>query len=171
VKRTLAFILLTCLFFTVLGYHFVFHLQLAKAKTEMKKAIHNGKREKDAILFAFSKEAAGKLEWENEEEFYYEGRMYDVIEQHSTNGTRFIRCIPDNLETTVLAQYLHTSSQDHSGDKPLTSLIRLATAPFIEPQLNLPKLSEKELNTCFGKDTSPLSSVCFPIHTPPPKSC
>jgi hypothetical protein len=170
VKRTFAFILLTCLFFTVLGYHFVFRLQLAKARTEMKKAILNGTREKDVIQFAFNKETAGKLEWENAEEFYFNGRMFDIVEQYSRNGCLFIRCIPDDLETAVVAEYLKTN-RDRSNDKPLTCLIKLATAPFICPQLTAPVLPEKSLDVHFRKDISPLCLICFPIHTPPPKSC
>ena len=71
----------------LLGYHLVFHVQLAAVKSEMKAFLRNQKEHKELTQIILSKTESHFLHWEDENEFYYRGEMYDVIEMKASGDT------------------------------------------------------------------------------------
>jgi hypothetical protein len=171
VKKITAIFLLFCLVFASAGYHFVFRFQIMQAKQEMKKQLKTSDRHKEDITkFKFTGDKLDQLEWENENEFRFNGHMYDVISKHQENGSVDIRCIADEKETALLDQYMKINRSNIPGKKALNSLIQLICAQFLppsEPTLNyFPSLPTK-----FPTHISGLFSMAYPIQTPPPRHC
>ena len=104
-KKIAGVILLACLFFTVVGYHFVFRLQLGEIKAEMKERLRNY-ADDNVVEFSFSPDDARKINWEEEHEFRFNNEMYDVIEKHQQGHQLIIRCIPDKKEKESTFFYL-----------------------------------------------------------------
>lgn len=169
-KKIAAILLLSCLFFTVLGYHFIFQFQLQQAKAEMQINLRNLKGNKELSVLCFNQEQLKQIDWENNHEFNYNGKMYDVIEKHFKNGKLLVRCIADNKETVLIKEYL-ASQKNSSGNQPLSSLLKLVTNNFIRSKVAV--LSVPEKNNCnnFPFYSSTIFSIIHPIHTPPPRVC
>ncbi|MGN6401043.1 MAG: hypothetical protein ACTHMD_11355 [Flavisolibacter sp.] len=131
-KKIAAVILFACLFFTIVGYHFVFRLQLGEIKAEMKEKLRNYADE-NVVEFSFNADDAKKIKWEEDHEFRFNNEMYDVIKKHQQGDQLIIRCIPDKKEKALLEAY-QKITPDNSGSSAKTSLIKLITAPFLPSQ-------------------------------------
>jgi hypothetical protein len=169
VKKIAAVILFICLFFTVVGYHFVFRLQLGEIKSEMKKKLRNS-TDKDVIVLAFNADDAKKIEWEEEHEFRFNNEMYDVIEKHQDGDQLVIHCIPDKKEKALLEFYQKINSGS-SGSSTKTSLIKLITAPFL-PSKNIVILKlQKKQQPVFFKYKFHLPNIHYSVLERPPIAC
>ena len=170
VKKITAILLLFCLVFASAGYHLVFRYQISHAKAQMKRALRNSSRNsEDVTEFSFTNENLKQLEWEDDHEFRFKGKMYDVIEKQWQDGKLHIRCISDEKETVLIDQYMQINKNNHSDSKPLSSLIQLITAQFIQPFALIPELCAIQIKNSFPFYSSRLFSTAFPIHTPPPR--
>jgi hypothetical protein len=170
VKKISAFILMICLFFTVMGYHFIFRMRINEAKQEMKARLL-AQNSSELTQFELTPEKMSALEWEDEKEFVLDGQMYDVVEMKSDSGTISLKCIPDHKETALIEQYIKTNTSSGSEKKPWLPLLQLATAQFIIPSINCPLPLSFEIHNPFPSLSVNISSVFFPISVPPPRAC
>lgn len=168
-KKIAAVILFICLFFTLVGYHFVFRLQLGEIKTEMKKKLRNS-TDKDVTLLSFNADDAKKIEWEEEHEFRFNNEMYDVIEKHWQGNQLTIHCIADKKEKALLEAY-QKITPDNSGSSTKISLIKLITAPFLPSQdINIIKL-QKAKPPVFFNYSFYLPHIHYSVLERPPIAC
>jgi hypothetical protein len=169
VKKIAAVILLACLFFTVVGYHFVFRLQLGEIKAGMKERLRNY-ADDNVVEFSFSPGDARKINWEEEHEFRFNNEMYDVIEKHQQGHQLIIRCIPDKKEKALLEAY-QKIAPDNSGSFTKTSLIKLITAPFLPSQnITIVKLQKTEQPVFFNYSFY-LPRIQYSVPERPPIAC
>ncbi|MFL5810462.1 MAG: hypothetical protein ACJ749_13135 [Flavisolibacter sp.] len=169
-KKISAFILIICLFFTVMGYHFIFRMRINEAKKEMFSRLL-AQNSPELTVFSLSTEKINELEWENEKEFSLNGQMFDVIEMKSSNGLIILKCMPDHKETALIDQYIKTNGGNNSEKQPWMVMLELATAQFVAPSTVLTLPVEKNISKTFPSFSSKLSSAISPIITPPPRSC
>lgn len=167
VRKLTSILLLTCLCCTMLGYHLVFHFQLTAAKLEMKKFLQNRKDHKDVVQLSFSSEQAKQLYWEEENEFRYNGQMYDVIEKKTQENQIIIRCIPDKKETALLNEYQKNNNRNSAN----STIVQLITAQFILPADHSLQQPEKILKKNFTDFSSSLQNLASTILPPPPDVC
>lgn len=168
VRNLVAILLFICLFFTVLGYHFIFYVQLTSAKAEMQKILPHIKDNAHITEFHLSAEEAQNLNWDDDNEFSYKGQMYDVIEKKIQNGALVIKCISDKNETALLDNYL-SNQRNTSGNQPVSYLLKIVTNAFVRSSIICPAIPEKNLQTQFLPYYSPTSFINFPVLTQPPK--
>ena len=168
-KKIAAVILFFCLFFTVVGYHFVFGIHLSEIKAEMKSKLRNVPG-KDVVVFSFNIAEANKIEWEEEHEFRFNNEMYDVIEKHQDGDQLVIHCIPDKKEKALLEFYQKINSGSSSSSTK-TSLIKLITAPFL-PSKNIVILKlQKKQQPVFFKYKFRLPNIHYSVLERPPIAC
>ena len=125
-KKTVSILLLFCLLFNVVGYYIVFHICRAEIKDEMKKTLRQNIHNQDQEIFCFSlndKAAISKLEWEDDQEFRLDGKMYDVIEKKIEDGKLIIRCISDEKETELVKKFEQINTEKESNTKGRTALL------------------------------------------------
>jgi hypothetical protein len=159
--------LLTCLCCALLGYHLVFHFQLAAVKSEMKAFLRDQKDHKELTQIILSKPESNLLDWEDENEFRYRGEMYDVIQMKSTGDTVTFYCIADEKETVLFNQYQKNNKWNGSS----SFVFQLITATYILPTDHLLKQPEKIIESNF-KDHSPsLKSPPSTVPQQPPNFC
>jgi hypothetical protein len=166
-KKLIAILLFACLCFALLGYHLVFNFQLAAVKSEMKAFLRCQKDSKDVVQMSMGNEEAKQLYWENENEFRYDGKMYDVIEKKIKGNQIVIRCIPDQKETIVLNEYQKNNNRNSSN----TTIVQLITAQFVLPVYLSLKQPEKIIKKDFIDHSSSLQNVASTVLLPPPDVC
>jgi len=172
VKKIFAIILLICLSLTIMGYHFVFRYQIALAKTQMKHELLSGIHDSEMIHFEFSCQQARQLEWENGNEFRYQGTMFDVIQKTFVNGKVSLRCVSDEKETALIKYYLKVNRENHNGNRKIAGILELSLTPFIPVHVALPPalLKDEPPRKFFPRIT--FIRECFHIViTPPPDFC
>jgi hypothetical protein len=170
VKKISAFILMICLFFTVMGYHFIFRMRISEAKKEMKARLL-AQDSPELIQFDLTPEKVSSLEWEDEKEFLLNGQMFDVVEMNSLQGVVILKCIPDHKETALIEQYLKTNQGNSTEKGPWLALLEMAGAQFLSPTIVYPLPSELCINKTFCNFSENIFSTAFPILTPPPRVC
>ena len=131
--RIIAVILFAgCLFLTLYGYHFLFEIQLSRAKSEMKNCIPQFLKSGKITKLKLNVDEAKTLEWENENEFKYKDEMYDVIERHTEGNSLIINCIPDNKETIIVNEYLKLNKGNNPSESlPSIALIKIINTQFL----------------------------------------
>lgn len=159
-----------CLFFTVMGYHFIFRMRISEAKKEMRSRLL-ARNSPEITQFDLSLDKMEDLEWENSNEFRLNGQMYDVIEMKTSNGLVTLKCIPDHKETALVEQYIKTNQTPNSEKQPWVALLQLASAPFIVPSMTTPFPFVEVIGRCYAVFRAKLFSRAFPIPTPPPRLC
>jgi hypothetical protein len=169
VKRIVAIILLACLFLTVLGYQIVFRIHLSEIKAEMKQRLRYAPS-KDVVVLVLDKEERGKIEWEETQEFRYQNKMYDVIDQHQEGRNLIIRCIPDEKEKALLEAY-EKFAQKNNNSPAQTSLIKLITAPFIIALSETYNQPQTEVKRSYPIYKAPLPANAGQAFKHPPKVC
>jgi hypothetical protein len=74
----------------------------AAVKSEARERLRGGLEEAAIVTLSFTlEESRTVLRWEDEQEFEYEGRMYDVVETRVEGGTVSYRCWRDEEETRL----------------------------------------------------------------------
>ena len=172
-KKFISSILLLILFLNIIGYHFIFQVQQYKVKEDMREHI-NSEDIRNATELRFSLADLTKLKWEDENEFTFNGEMYDVIQKNESNGELILQCIKDKKETHLVNNYAKLSKEtqgDPSSKNKSTVLLKLITGIFIQteqPVISLPSfINEKNENTLCDA----LSSRIKEILIPPPQNC
>ena len=123
------------------------------------------------ILASADFEVRTLLQWEGDNEFRYQGEMYDVIDKKVENGKLHIRCISDKKETSLVKNYRKMSRDDFDGSsKKRSSLLLKLFSSFYTPAVN----TNLENTSVPGKIDwvayqSPLVSHPNEILTPPPQ--
>jgi hypothetical protein len=167
VRKLTSILLLTCLCFTLLGYHLIFNHQLSAVKSEMKAFLKSQKDYKDVVQLSLNEKESKQVYWENENEFRYNGEMYDVIEKKIKGNQIVIRCIPDKKETALLNEYQKNNKSKSSN----LTLLQLITAPYVLPVDHSMKQPEKIIKKRFINLSSSLQNTASAVLLPPPDVC
>lgn len=78
------------------------HVQKLAVKEQMKHEILRSVDRSDLVLVKLTKQNAEVLlSWEHENEFEYQGHMYDLVEQETRNGILYLWCWADDEETDL----------------------------------------------------------------------
>jgi hypothetical protein len=119
------------------GFLILFQIQQKMVKKEIKKQIIAGLPEHQLKIFKFSAnenefQSMG-LKWIEENEFIFEGKMYDVVKFKNVDNEKWFYCFEDTRETALTA--MHDKLLEDFQNKPLEKnsinlLIHLLTTPF-----------------------------------------
>jgi hypothetical protein len=131
-KRFSAIFLFLCLTAPFWGSYLFFSVSKEKIRHEVKQRILNGIAREELVRFTFSlQESRESLNWKDEKEFDYQGRMYDIVETEYRNDTIQYWCYPDQRETSVnlkikelVARATGTHPQNRETGKRLISFFQ-----------------------------------------------
>ncbi len=88
-KKLIVIFLSVCFLLNITGYHIIFYLRQEEIKAEMREAIRLQTYSGDETDFVFllnDKQSMKQLQWEGDDEFSFNGEMYDVIEKKTENA-------------------------------------------------------------------------------------
>ena len=157
------------------GYWLIGRYQHYELKKEMQERINTSASLKEKERFTFTlkngQPSEASFSWEDEDEFYYNGEMYDVVEKKMANGSLYITCINDSKENILVNQLAEIAKkQNNNSNKPGSSIQLLLSLEFVSP--GSAAISSlfilKELPV--DKYKTSLRQICREIITPPPQA-
>lgn len=101
----------------------------------MKRVIYSAQHLEGQETFSLSltdKKQLLKIQWESENEFRFEGVMYDVITKKIDGSKLIIQCINDKNETALLNKLSENWKQNDGSGKIATQLFQLLQTLFHE---------------------------------------
>jgi len=157
--------------FTIVGHHIIFHLQQAGIKAEMKRLVTHqlSKNETENLVFAlYDQETFGKLNWEGDLEFNFNGEMYDVVSKKIVGDKMIIQCINDKKETILVNKLCNDWKENDRSNKMANELFQLLQTLFHEDNSkDFPMATATAFSSSFLLDKLP--SQIKKIPTPPPQ--
>ena len=128
----------------------------------------------DEVVFSFAINAPQNEEspeWEEEHEFRYKGKMYDVIDQRIEDGQLIVRCISDEKETELIKKYEEILEKQFGGraKKRSVSLLKLICTPFTIPSAFMTSAIVRLLHNQYSIYRCNIPFVCRDVITPPPR--
>ena len=109
------------------------------------------------------------LHWEGNDEFSFDGQMYDVVEKKIEDGKIMIRCIADKKETALVNKLNDNSNGNEKDNKIVNELFQFLQTLFHNSKSE--DLAFGELVKC--KCHFPIERLQFQIKkipTPPPQA-
>lgn len=168
-RKTLTILALGCLLFFIGGYHLLYQCRLAEVKGAVKEALAAIPASALTQLLLSPSEAAA-LKWEDEAEFCYRGKMYDVVKTEKKDGRLVYWCLADDNETALMEAYAKTQ-RSSSGKDTSGSLIKLLNVPFLSVTGHWAIACPQKQPSSFWSHSSRFSSSGVTVLTPPPRVC
>jgi hypothetical protein len=109
-KRFVIICLIALFAYLQAGYFIHSVMLRSSARREMKQALLNALP--DSSLQTFSLQLIGKeMQWEEVgKEFWYAGKLYDVVKTSVRRGKQYLHCVDDTKEKAIVAQQLKLTS-------------------------------------------------------------
>lgn len=118
-KRFLALIFLFLYLYNIAGYLAVFSVLQYRVRDEMKRMLKATVQEGELIKLAFHEPSLEKglysIQWITDDEFRFNGSMYDILRSDTSADTVYFVCIND-VQEEQLFSHLDSHVQRHMGD-------------------------------------------------------
>jgi hypothetical protein len=171
-KKLIVIFLSVCLLLNITGYHIIFYLRQEAIKAEMREAIRMQTYSENETDFVFSlngNQEVNKLDWKGDDEFSFNGEMYDVIKKRTVDGKLVIRAIADRRETALLNKAKDHWDQNEKSNKVADELFQLLQSLFHSSKAEDLVFIKPSVNrTSFVSLLLPSQVIKIP--TPPPRS-
>ncbi len=168
-------LLLACLFVQTGAFWLLGWQQQRSVKKEMKALIRSNSFGQQTETFVFDlvngKPSAASFYWEEENEFYYQGKMYDVIRQKVSGNKIEITCINDKKEKELLEELssLYQKTGSNAGKSNSNNPVSFNFI-FIEPGLISLPAAPCTVTKNFASYQASLFITAKEILTPPPQA-
>ncbi|HLO83179.1 MAG TPA: hypothetical protein VK166_19585 [Chitinophagaceae bacterium] len=111
-RKLLSIALLALVFFSQLGYQFIYSVKLIMIRKEQKWKMLSAIDEKDLEKIEFNP----SIKWKEEgREFYYQGQLYDIVKKKQTSGKTIYYVINDHKEEELMANLARTAKKQSQG--------------------------------------------------------
>ncbi len=105
-KKAVSFLLLILFLYSIAGIFISFKVQQFEVKKEIKLRLKKSVPKSELTLFSFhpSSDEYSTLQWIEDHEFRYNGKMYDIVYRSAdSDGTLHFQCINDTKEEILFA--------------------------------------------------------------------
>lgn len=93
-------------------------------KKEMTHLLGSKDSDNKVVTLTLDKEALGKMQWiEKDHEFFYEGKLYDILSSKKANDLTMIRCMVDEKEASLFQTMGKLVTHDQPGSNHEHNLI------------------------------------------------
>ncbi len=177
-KRFAVISLVPLLLFHTIGYYLVFYGDLLGAKHEAAVFIwgHESLGDKMVTLtfpLAEGKPVATGLVFTDDDEFMYQGRMYDVASSTKQKGRIIYKCYTDNKETALndgLCNTINSDSESPAQNHKNNSVLKEFVKDYILHKQEAIYTSPVITGSCFYiRNTHIQSSIFRLVASPPPE--
>jgi hypothetical protein len=168
-KKWTAISLLCLLCLNLFGYQLFFYLQIKEAKKQMKEQMALFKNEGLFTTLQINADEFSTLAWENESEFTYENKLYDLIEKKQSGNNITITCIADTKEDKLVSTFNNLNKPSSPSQTSSVSLFKFINAIYLPVQnVTTSCTTENIKNNCTCL-TPQIIKCPFDISTPPPE--
>ena len=128
-KKLFAILLISLFMYNYVGYLVVFKTVQHAIKKEIKTKIKGNLDNKELTLIKDPvyprNDQKRKLHWKEDNEFLYEGNMYDVVRQYQMNDTIYYYCINDTRERDLFAHLDDQVNEKMTGKSVARNLVKI----------------------------------------------
>ncbi|MGD0711508.1 MAG: hypothetical protein ABR968_10065 [Bacteroidales bacterium] len=177
-KKILSVFLLLIFLFNLAGYFIVFKIMQCSVQQEMKNYLekNTSNKETETIVIPDSEitSPSSRIKFTDDDEFIYNGKMYDIISRKTEKGFTIFYCMNDKQE-----EQLYSALKDHimhNSDQnlPLKDKSNLIIKNIIKEALpdgnaHLQTFSSKNI-IYYSSYNSATHQSFISVITPPPKS-
>jgi hypothetical protein len=177
-KKTISILFLFVFVYNMAGFLIVFKVEQYAGKSAMKEYVKNNiaNSELEKVVIsnaAIASTTSGFRYLDNNEEFYYNGRLYDIARSGSDGVNTVFYCINDKNEERILANidehFQRNTDQNLPGKSQSSKLIKGMIKDYIpQKQSTLHKLTGT--NILFQDSHQYFIEQYISVFTPPPKS-
>ncbi len=168
-KKSLSILLLLAFLFNTVGYVVYFYVGQEFMQEEARTATEQNLAPEKTEKLSLSENELNELSWEEENEFYYKGELYDVRSVTKTStGETCIVCTKDAKEKNLVEWYVaHSKENNKEKNRAGKTLLKTDKTAYNE---SIPLLSFYEQKT----ENHPGFLVCFypsvvtDLFSPPP---
>lgn len=111
------------------------------------------------------------VEWLNESELTYSGKMYDIIKQETRNDTTILYCLNDEKEdilNKVFAEIIN-NKKDINSFSSIANIIKILITIAVQPEISEFNYFQS-YNDFLNLYISNLRNIWLKIPSPPPKN-
>ena len=167
-RKILSILLVFVLFYSIMGFYLNFKIEQYQVKREIKHKIINNLPEKELTLIKISSGNSGKIKWmEEDKEFRYNGKMYDVVKIKKVNDTTYYYCFNDEKESKLLS-HLDNLVKEQTGNSKSRTIQKKQVTDYFFQQILFAQFVSKEPIKYFSY-SSVYKSVIKDVLSPPPK--
>jgi hypothetical protein len=177
-KRVLSILFLLVFTYNMAGFFVVFKLQQLTAKDEMKAFIKNNHANTDLekIIVPDSEISSGANDFrylDDNKEFSYQGKLYDIFRTASDGCNTVFYCVNDKNEELILAKYKEQLQRNNDQNVPCRSqtgkLVKIMIKDYLPHYV--PVLAALSAST-ISFNTSPFKVInqVTAVFTPPPEA-
>lgn len=174
-KRLISIIFLSLLIMKIGGYFAFLTFQQNNFREEAKERILHLLPTNKQTKLIFSTKQFNEIDWaESNKEFYFQERLYDVVNIKVEGNNHIIYCIADENETEVYAQILQMSKVQNDElpvKNNMISFLNLLTLKYTLPQILYFEyiINFEVKKSVFATLVAPYFSVIISIFIPPPE--
>lgn len=129
-------LLLFCLLINISGLFLIFCYRQQEVKWEMKQYLSRNLQHASLTVFAFSLQDKKNINWEANDEFSFQGQMYDVIKELQLGDTTIVYCVPDSKETALIKSFLQQSEKQAPLKEKNSLPVQLLSTPYLVAEPN-----------------------------------
>ncbi|MEP7321254.1 MAG: hypothetical protein ABI761_05020 [Saprospiraceae bacterium] len=172
-KKGLSILLLLVFALNLGGILLVFKIHQFQIRCEIRRHIRSGICTEDMKVISIKPDAAGSLAWEDENEFLFQGMMYDVVRRDtSADGSINYYCISDDQETILFAELEESIRKSNKQENRSQELTKKFFSLFFNLyfEKNTTFFTAADLNACLHWNVFiAYSAPYLNIVSPPPR--
>jgi hypothetical protein len=121
-KKPLSLVFLFLILLKIGGFVAILSVQREIVRESVIQEIAQNTITKELICIVATVQNASKIEWEEaNKEFWFEGKLYDVVKIETKNGQRHYYCLADDAETDIVTTIKNLVQ---NGQEPLSQTMK-----------------------------------------------
>ena len=170
-KKFISIIIITVLLFNAIGNLIVFESMRYTIKKEVKSDIISKTSDHNLITIIVDTNTKKNIRFMDDDEFMYNGRMYDIVKQENKNDTTIYLCSNDTKEDELFAN-LNTEVKKNMDTNPVKQktqqiLTKISISLFYEEVNN--DHPDTYSSYYYKTKTQNILTTDYDVLTPPPK--
>jgi hypothetical protein len=175
-KKIFSIFLLLIFLFNLAGYFIVFKIMQCSVQQEMKTYLENNpsSKETETIVIPNSELASSsRLKFIDDDEFTYNGKLYDIVSKKTVNGSTVFYCMNDKQEEKLYAalkdHVMHNTDQNLPVKDKSNLIIKNIIKEALTDKNITQAMSAEAYHMCF-RFNSTLIQNFITVQSPPPKA-
>ncbi len=176
-KKCVSILILALMLYNIMGYYLAYLAMVQQTKEEMRETLTDNDETQDLIVvkvpYVNGKIEEKDFELIDEDEFRYEGKMYDIARTEIKDNAIYFYCLNDKKEDAIdlaLVKHIQNNVNDNSatGKKSNSILKNLIKIYLPITGLSGSFSSSENDNSYAGRTFQTLTTV-FDVASPPPR--
>jgi hypothetical protein len=156
------------------GHNIVFYLLRYQIRREVKTMMIQNKFHFPLTIITLKNNQlkSGMLEWENDQEFRFHDKMYDILKIQKAGDVTTLYCLNDKKEELLIKTFLFSvSKKDNQSDKAVPLVIQLLKflGHYFLISISNKIISPSFIGIFYNSFSLKINRIYLSIYPPPPQ--